>query len=428
MTDTLDDLESQAPPFPQDHRQEFVVWADVDAFGMPRDAFVHEQTYLKTRSTGTLHAVTRYGSCVKPDRMVEVGVPLVSDTPDTATRCSRCIGCRRTDDDPPRAMTNAVALVGRLKWLTDFVTALEARVGTLDRASVLAFRRRGPLSARVDDDVELDPRVRQAGRAALAALEDRHREALERMGRRLAHERSDVEEHLDRLVVRLAVREAWEELAEEARTRLWPLIRCVDSRCQAEHVWRSASEAWAEAIAGDLAVRVPSVDEAMTAFLEPPVVAVGTLREGECLTRNDRDHETPAAWLDAEFRARRTSLAEHWVRTLDDRLAEARRLREEEPDHWLLTSEWDELGPTRWDEDHAVLAAFPYTTAEVDNARSGSNRAGTSALVKAPAVLVCWLAGNEWATSDMGVAEGPLDGSTLHRLVDRMRGGEGDDG
>lgn len=428
MTDTLDDLGSQAPPFPQDHRQEFIVWADVDAFDMPRDAFAWDTTYLKTKSTGTLHASAGRWPCARTDRMAEVVVPLVSDSPDTAKRCSRCIGCRRIDDDPPRAMTNAVALVGRLKWLTDFVTALEARVDTLDRASVLAFRRRGPLSARVDDDVELDRRVRLAGRAALAALEDRRREALERMGRRLADDRSDVEEHLDRLVVRIAEREAWEELAEEARTRLWGLIRCVDSRCQAEHVWRSASEAWAEAITGDLAARVASVDEAMTPFLEPPVVVVGILREGECLTRNDRDHETPAAWLDAEFRARRTSLAEHWVRTLDDRLAEARRLREEEPDHWLVTSEWDELGPTRGDEDHAVLAAFPYTTAEVDNAPSRSNRTGTSALVKAPAVLVCWLARNEWATSDMGVAEGPLDESTLHRLVDRMRGGEGDDG
>ena len=96
-------IEQEAPPFPQDHRTEFVVWADIDTFGMPRDAFVHEQRYMKTKSTGTLHAVGGYGSCVKPDRMVGIAVPLVADTPDTASRCSRCIGYRRGDDAPPRA-------------------------------------------------------------------------------------------------------------------------------------------------------------------------------------------------------------------------------------------------------------------------------------------------------------------------------------
>lgn len=414
--------ERDAPPFPEDHRREFVVWADIDRFGMPRDAFAHEQRYLKTKSTGTLHAIGRFGSCINPGRMVEVTVPLVSDRPDTAKRCNRCIGYRTGEDAPPRAVANAVALVKRLKWLADFVTALEARVPTLDRASTLALRRRGPLSAHFDDDTELDPRVRRAGRDVLAALERRRRNAFEHMERRLRDDRSDIDQHLDRLVVRIAVRDEWAELGDESKVRLWQLVRSVDSRSSAEHVWQAASGAWVEAVPADHAARLARVDEAMTPYLDAPVTNVAPIREETWLASDGASYGTPVDWLDAEFRAMRTRLAERWVRALDARLAAARRLRSEVPDHWLVVTDWDADGPTRLDDDHAVLTAFPHTTAEVERTSTWATRSGTVALVRAPAVLACWLAGNDWGTFDMGVADGPLDVSTLHRLHDLALG------
>lgn len=414
-----DDAHPGAPPFPKPHRREFVVWDDIDALGMPRDAFDWQATYLRTKSTGMLHSAAGHGQCRRAD-MTRVVVPLVSEFPDTASRCSKCVRC---GEAPPRPMQDALALVGRLKWLADLVAALEARVRTLGRADVYGHRRQGPLTLHIS--VEVDARVAASARRALAELEARRALSLAKMERRLSDDRSDIDDRLDALVTEAAADAARRACAEGFRRDVWPLLGCVDGGrgVDAERVWRIAADAWSDRPQASHDDRAAAVDEAIGEFLAPPVVNAGALREGELLVTDGGAQAHPCGWLDAEFLARRRQLALAWVRRLDAERAVAVGLRSA-PDRLLVTTDWDEKGPTGGTDLDAILASCPHVSGQATAATTPPwmRVPPTAALVLAPAVLARWL-DDGLRTFDMGPADGRQpDEETLHRLMAEANG------
>lgn len=413
MTDT-----PAPPPFPENHRRPPVVWDDIDRLGMPREVFAWEAPYLRTNSTGMLHAPFRWTQCVRA-ATTEVGVPLVSDAPDPAERCSKCA---HHAERPPEPVARAYDVAAGLKWWEDYVTALEARVATMDREGLLHHRRRGPVRIVVAEVV--DARVATAACRTVDELEARRSLALAKMSRRLRDDTADIDRLLDQLVVDVACDTARAEARQSFRNDVWPLVASVEPGrpADAPAVWDAAEQEWRDNLGSSAEDRTHALDAALARFAEPPVVNLSHLR-GDDLLVAWSGFDSPAAWADAEFTARRRRLAEKWTGMLDAALAEARKLRRE-PDHYLVTTNWDEHGPTRIDELRAVLPAFPHVTAEIAEGLPWNSRAEIAALVRAPAVLARRLH-DSWSTIDAGPARADLDPPTLRRLLtDIIPGGD----
>lgn len=406
------------PPFPDGFARPSIVWADVDDLGLPRDALAWEATYLRTDSTGMLHAPKPAFRCVRA-AATEVLVPLVADTPDTAERCSRCA---HYGERPPAPVAAAYRLAVDLKWWADYVAALEARVASMDRFGLLQHRRRGPVQVVVAD--EADSRVGEAGQRAVEALEARRNLALAKIGRRLGRDTADIDVRLDALVTELACGTARARTDTSFRRDAWALLSAVETVrvVDADDVWRAVEEAWRETLASPADDRAALVDRAIARFAEPPVMNLGRLRDGDHLVPW-AGFASPAEWADAEFEARRRRLAETWAGVLDDALAEASELRAA-PDRYLVTTHWDEAGPTDVDDLHAILPACPHVTAHLVEGAPWDSRARTAALVRVPAVLARRLH-DSWSTFDAGPAEAEPDEPTLLRLLTTLRPGGG---
>lgn len=340
--------ETELPVFPERHRQ-YLTEEWLHRLGIPSALLAHPETYLRTRTTGMLHAPGSNGltGCLRPAATAErVELDWVTNSQNHPL-CTRCPWPRL-----PPAITQGRGLANAVIRGAMWVAAGSARVETATREQWMVWRTEDSVFGGPTEDqiLRADEVVSDLITAVVAAREVNKHVAgtvLARLADRFAGQ--DLGPVLDGFVVPLA--EAMFHMEQSNDPRAANLIGAKDGRADSRALAAAAVTVWKSKGPGHRAVVVAGGTVGPT--VARVVGRLETVRETydelkRLIEGGGREHvvslsrlaqlgpplvlgghfDSPQHWADAEWDGRLTELAHAWVTLLDKCRREAIECRE----------------------------------------------------------------------------------------------------